>query len=92
MGSPAYVSQAAAIVADLIRTLFADRVRLDQRRNRALGQNDLAAFDKLAQQIHLAKAKHPQDRLPQPSFSDYLPEGKQGVARSAVSEGFAWRM
>lgn len=92
MGSPAYVSQAAAIVADLNGTLFADRVRLDQRRNRARGQNDLAAFDKLAQQIHLVKSKHPQDRLPPPSFSDDLPEGKQGVARSAVSEGFAWRM
>ncbi|MEO5862463.1 MAG: ATP-dependent RNA helicase HrpA, partial [Burkholderiales bacterium] len=64
-----------ALVADLNATLFADRVRLGQRLNRARGQNDLAAVEKLVQQIRLSKAKaaHRQERLPRPSFSDALP-------------------
>ena len=50
-------------------------MRLGQRLNRARGQNDLAAINKLAQQIRLSKGKaqHRQERLPQPSFSDDLP-------------------
>ena len=36
---------------------------------------DLAAIEKLVQQIHLSKdkAKHRHERFPQPSFSDALP-------------------
>ncbi len=64
-----------ALVADLNGTLFADRVRLGHRLNRARGQDDLAAIEKLVQQIRLSKdkARHRQERLPQPSFSDALP-------------------
>ena len=55
--------------------LVADRVRLGHRLNRARGQDDLAAIEKLVPQIHLSKdkAKHRQERLPQTSFSDSLP-------------------
>ena len=64
-----------ALVADLNGTLFADRVRLGHRLNRARGQDDAAAVEKLAQQIRLSKdkAKPRHERLPQPSFSDALP-------------------
>ena len=50
-------------------------MRLGHRLNRARGQDDLAAIEKLVPQIHLSKdkAKHRQERLPQPSFIDALP-------------------
>ena len=65
-----------------------------EKKNTLFRPTGLAAVEKIVQQIRLPKekAKHRQERLPQPSFSDDLPEGKQGVARSAVSVGFAWRM
>ena len=64
-----------ALVADLNGTLFADSVRLGQRLNRVRRQDDAAAVEKLAQQIRPCKdkAKHRQERLPKPSFSDALP-------------------
>ncbi len=76
------------LVADLNETLFADRVRLGQRLNRVRGQDNLAAVEKLAQQIRLSKdkAKHRQDRLPQPSFSDALPiANKRAEIQAAIA-------
>ena len=76
------------MVANLNETLFADRVRLGQRLNRARGQNDLAAINKLAQQIRLSKdkAQHRQNRLPQPSFSDDLPiANKRADIQAAIA-------
>ena len=63
------------LVADLNESLFADRVRLGERLNRARGRHDSAALEKIAEQIRYSKekAKHRQDRLPQPIFSDDLP-------------------
>ena len=63
------------LVADLDKTLFADRVRLGQHLNRAREQNESITIEKLSQQIRTSKekAKHRQEQLPQPSFSDDLP-------------------
>ena len=75
-------------MADLNGTLFADRLRLGERLNRVRGQDDLAAVEKIAQQIRLSKekAKHRQERLPQPSFSDDLPiANRRGEIQAALA-------
>ena len=73
-------------MADLNGTLFADRLRLGERLNRVRGQDDLAAVEKIAQQIRLSKDKaaHRQERLPQPSFSDALPIANKRVEIQAA--------
>ena len=77
-----------SLVADLNVTLFADRVRLGERLNRARERHDAVAIEKLAQQIRSSKdkAKHRQDRLPQPSFSDALPiANKRAEIQAAIA-------
>ena len=76
------------LVADLNGTLFADRVRLGERLNRVRSQDDLAAVEKIAQQIRLSKdkAQHRQNRLPQPVFSDDLPiANRRGEIQAAIA-------
>ena len=54
---------------------MADRMRLGERLNHLRVKPGSAALEQLAQQIRQSKekAKHRQERLPQPSFSDDLP-------------------
>ena len=76
------------LVADLNATLLADRVRLGERLNRARGRHDNAAIEKIAEQIRHSKekAKHRQERLPQPSFSDDLPiANKRAEIQAAIA-------
>ena len=76
------------LVADLNVTPYADRVRLGERLNRARGQHDAVAIEKLAEQIHRSKekAQHRQKRLPQPSFSDDLPiANRRGEIQAAIT-------